>query len=123
LRLLRSWPEIAGDSQAALRKFMQAQRWPRVEIVMSHAGAGGAIVRALVEQGVDGIVVAGSGNGSVHRDLEAALCAARESGVTVVRSTRCAQGEVLARPSDVLPHSAGLSAVKARIALMLSLLD
>jgi L-asparaginase len=123
LRLLRSWPEISGDSEAALRKFMQARRWPRVEIVMNHAGAGGAIVQALVGQGVDGLVVAGSGNGSVHRDLEAALCAARDSGVMVVRATRCAQGEVLARPGDVLPHSAGLSPVKARIALMLSLLD
>ncbi|HWI78311.1 MAG TPA: asparaginase [Ramlibacter sp.] len=123
LRLLRSWPEISGDSEAALRKFMQARRWPRVEIVMNHAGAGGAIVQALVGQGVDGLVVAGSGNGSVHRDLEAALCAARDSGVLVVRATRCAQGEVLARPGDVLPHSAGLSPVKARIALMLSLLD
>jgi len=123
LRLLRDWPETAGDAQTALRKFAQAQRWPRVEIVMSHAGAGGAIVQAMVAQGVQGIVVAGSGNGSVHRDLEAALCAARDAGVKVVRSTRCAQGEVLARPSDVLPHSAGLSPVKARIALMLALLD
>jgi L-asparaginase len=123
LRLLRDWPETVGDAQGALRKFAQAQRWPRVEIVMSHAGAGGAIVQAMVAQGVQGIVVAGSGNGSVHRDLEAALCAARDAGARVVRSTRCAQGEVLGRPSDVLPHSAGLSPVKARIALMLALLD
>jgi L-asparaginase len=122
LRLVRSWPEIVADAPAALRKFVQAQRWPRVEIVMSHAGAGGALVQALLEQGVDGLVVAGSGNGSVHRDLEAALCQARDSGVKVVRSTRCAQGEVLARPSDKLAHSAGLSPVKARIALMLALL-
>lgn len=122
LRLVRAWPEPVGDAQAALRKFVDAQRWPRVEIVMSHAGAGGAMVQALLEQGVDGIVVAGSGNGSVHRDLEAALCAARNCGVKVIRTTRCAQGEVLARPSDVLPHSDGLSAVKARIALMLALL-
>ena len=122
LRLLRAWPENVGHAEMALRKFVQAQRWPRVEIVMSHAGAGGAIVQALLQQGIDGIVVAGSGNGSVHRDLEAALCTASDSGVKVIRTTRCAQGEVLARPSDVLPHSAGLSAVKARIALMLALL-
>ena len=123
LRLLRAWPESIGDAPAALRKFLNAKRWPRVEIVMSHAGAGGAIVQALVAQGVAGIVVAGSGNGSVHRDLETALRAARDAGVKVVRSTRCAEGEVLARPADALPHSAGLSPVKARIALMLALLD
>jgi L-asparaginase len=123
LRLSRPWSESLGNAPAALQKLLQARRWPRVEIVMSHAGAGGAIVQALVAQGVDGIVVAGSGNGSVHRDLEAALCVARESGVQVVRSTRCVEGEVLPRPSDVLPRSAGLSPVKARIALMLALLD
>ena len=123
LRLVRAWPESAGEPGTALRKFVQAQRWPRVEIVLSHAGAGGAIVQALVERGVEGIVVAGSGNGSVHRELDEALRTAREAGVKVVRSTRCAEGEVLSRPGDVLPHAAGLSPVKARIALMLSLLD
>ena len=122
VRLLRDWPELVGNAPARLRKFVQAKRWPRVEIVMSHAGAGGAIVQALLDQGVDGIVVAGSGNGSVHRDLQAALRKAHDAGVTVVRSTRCAEGEVLARPNDVFPHSAGLSPVKARIALMLRLL-
>jgi L-asparaginase len=123
LRLIRDWPEIVGDAPAQLGKFMQAKRWPRVEIVMSHAGAGGAVVQALLDQGVDGIVVAGSGNGSVHRELQLALRKAHDAGVTVVRSTRCAEGEVLARPSDVFPHSAGLSPVKARIALMLHLLS
>ena len=122
VRLLRDWPELVGNAPAQLRKFVQAKRWPRVEIVMSHAGAGGAIVQALLDQGVDGIVVAGTGNGSVHRDLQAALRKAHDAGVTVVRSTRCAEGEVLARPNDVFPHSAGLSPVKARIALMLRLL-
>jgi len=122
LRLLRAWPDAAGDSGAVLRKFLQAQRWPRVEIVTSHAGASGAVVQALVAQGVEGLVVAGSGNGSVHHELEVALRAAHDSGVAVLRSTRCAEGEVLARPGDKLPHSAGLSPVKARIALMLSLL-
>ena len=123
LRLLRDWPEMVGDAPGQLRKFVQAKRWPRVEIVMSHAGAGGAIVQALLDQGVEGIVVAGSGNGSVHRDLHAALRKAHDAGVTVVRSTRCAEGEVLARPNDVFPHSAGLSPAKARIALMLHLLQ
>jgi L-asparaginase len=48
---------------------------------------------------------------------------AQAQGVKVVRSTRCAQGRVLARPDDKLPDSAGLSPVKARIALMLGLLQ
>ncbi len=122
LRLLRAWP--AADRAAALGvgKLPGNARWPRVEIVMNHAGAGGAIVQALVAQGVDGLVVAGTGNGTVHCELEQALLQAQKSGVKVVRSTRCAQGPVLARPDDKLPIAVGLSPVKARIALMLELL-
>jgi L-asparaginase len=123
LRLTGSWPEPDDQAALALKKLTDAGRWPRVEIVMSHAGAGGALVDALVAQGVDGLVVAGTGNGSVHRDLLAALGEAQARGVKVVRSTRCPQGRVLARPNDALPDSGGLSPVKARIALMLELLD
>ena len=89
---------------------------------MSYTGATGAIVDSLVRDGVQGIVVAATGNGTVHQALESALLRAQASGVKVVRSTRCPEGQVLPKPSDVLPNSRGLSAVKARIALMLELL-
>jgi L-asparaginase len=89
---------------------------------MNYAGAGGAIVDALVLQNVKGIVAAGTGNGSLHHALEAALLKAQDSGVRVVRSTRCASGHVLATLQDVLADTSMLSPVKARIALMLSLL-
>jgi L-asparaginase len=121
LRLLRPWPDC-GDASQTRRKLLSAAQWPRVEIVMSHAGAGGGVVDALVEQGVEGIVVAGTGNASVHRELEAALAKAAAAGVKVVRASRCAQGPLLAKPTDTLPLAAGLSPVKARIALMLELL-
>ena len=115
----RPWPQ-AGDS-SLLTKVSRAKRVPRVELVVSHAGAGAALVDALVTQGVDGIVVAGTGNGSVHHEMEKALLAAQGSGVKVLRSTRCPQGRVLAHPADRLPASPD-SPVKARIALMLELL-
>lgn len=123
LRLARDWPLPSDRAPHALGQFTGALVWPRVEIVMSHAGAGGAMVDALVDQGVEGLVVAGTGNGSVHHDLEAALHRAQLRGVKVMKSTRCAQGRVLPRPDDALRDSAGLSPVKARIALMLELLD
>lgn len=122
VRLLRDWPAPDGRAAQALAKVAASQRWPRVEIVMSHAGAGGAVVRALVADGAGGLVVAGTGNGSVHRDLEQALRDAQARGVRVVRSTRCAQGPVLSRADDTLPHAGSLSPVKARISLMLELL-
>ena len=122
LRLVRDWPAAGDRAPAVLEKIARATRWPRVEIVLNYAGAVGATVDALVAQGVDGLVVAGTGNGSVHRELEKALLAAQAAGVRVVRSTRCAQGRVQPVEGDTLPDSGGLSPVKARVALMLELM-
>jgi L-asparaginase len=79
-------------------------------------------VDALVKDGVAGLVVAGTGNGTVSHALEAGLLEAQQHGVAVRRASRCAQGRVLALPSDRLPAAVGLSPVKARIALMLELM-
>ena len=119
LRGLRPWPEAKANRTPTLP---EPARWPRVEIVMNHAGAGRAIVDALVRDGVAGLVIAGTGNGTVHHALEAGLLEAQQRGVAVRRASRCAQGRVLATPSDRLPAATGLSPVKARIALMLELL-
>jgi L-asparaginase len=96
--------------------------WPRVEIVMNYAGASGAMVDMLVRDGVQGLVAAGTGNGSLHQDLEAALIRAQMAGVKVVRATRCAQGRVLSHSGDRIADSHGLSPVKARVTLILELL-
>jgi len=89
---------------------------------MSHAAASGKAVDALVREGVQGLVVACTGNGTIHHSLEAALSRAQNTGVRVVRSTRCTEGQVLPKPVDLLPDSQGLSPVKARVTLMLDLL-
>lgn len=122
-------PAVPASAQVRIDR-LSAARWPRVDIVMSYVGATGATVRALCAPAVDGgipvagIVVAATGNGTVHQDLEAALQEVQRQGVRVVRSTRCALGQVVhgAGPGTGLPHSEGLSPVKARIALMLDLL-
>lgn len=104
--------------------------WPRVEIITSYAGATGDTVHALCVvpagdvQPVRGIVVAGTGNGTVHQDLESALRDVQAHGVRVVRSTRCAYGSVvLGAAEGDFADSQGLSPVKARIALMLELMS
>ena len=109
-------------ADGAINNIVNAAAWPWVEIVMNHAGASGRAVDALVREGVQGLVVACTGNGTIHHDLEAALVRAQNAGVRVVRSTRCAEGQVLPKPGDALPASQGLSPVKARVALMLDLL-
>ncbi|MCX7225545.1 MAG: asparaginase, partial [Burkholderiales bacterium] len=130
IRLVKNWPAaLVGCSEGASHSIASGNRWPRVELVLSHAGVSGAVVDALLSQeknGLEplrGLVVAGTGNGSVHQDLEVALLRAQARGVRVWRGTRCALGRVLPTPGQRLPDSSGLSPVKARIALMLSLLD
>jgi L-asparaginase len=123
VRLAQNWPSAeSGQTQGAIEKIVYCTQWPRVEVVMSYAGATGSLVDSLVRDGVQGIVVAATGNGALHHALESALIRAQRAGVRVVRSTRCPEGQVLPKPGDVLPDSGGLSPVKARIALMLDLL-
>jgi L-asparaginase len=124
LRRLRDWPET-GDGLGVDLLPEDAKDWPWVEIVASGVQADGAAVRALLAAGVRGLVVATTGNGSVHADLEAALHAAQQQGVAVLRATRCLDGTIieaaLAQP-DALPSAGDLTPVKARIELMLRLL-
>ena len=98
-------------------------RWPRVELVFNHAGSDGCLVRTLMTHDApQGWVVAGTGNGTLHHDLEAALLDSQKLGTQVLRASRCAQGGVQSRESDVLAHAGGLTAVQARVALLLHLL-
>ena len=138
VRLFRPWPSVADfyeqnrplaqvvSAQDAIKKVVlygaPASSWPRVEIVLNYAGASGLLVHALVAQDVPGIVVAGTGNGTLHVDLQVALLQAMAHGVRVVRSTRCVFGRVLETAVDVIPDAQGLTPVKARIALLLELL-
>jgi L-asparaginase len=117
VRRSRDWP--SGD---ALGIDGLEAAWPWVEIVTSHTGAQGALVAAAVKAGVKGLVVAGTGNGSVHHALEAALVEAQRTGVMVWRSTRCLDGPVQPKPGDVLPPAGTLTPVQARIELMLQLM-
>lgn len=128
LRMHHAWPMAPVAPTFPLRDLPAPHLWPRVEMVWSHAGVGGGAVRALCAysdpQGrLGGIVVAGTGNGSIHADLEKALHDAEKMGVRVVRTTRCAYGCIV-RPNDLAQEvfeSADVAPVKARIALMLKL--
>ncbi|RZI78271.1 MAG: asparaginase [Variovorax sp.] len=125
VRAVRAWP--GGQPAVALVKPEGAV--PRVEIVVSHAGARGSVVDALVRErqtgaadAVQGLVLAATGNGSLHHELEAAALRAKDAGIAVLRATRCGDGHILPKASDALRDAGGLSPVKARISLMLELL-
>jgi L-asparaginase len=119
LRQLRDWPN--GEALRTVDSLRAPADWPRVEIVMNHAGVTGSGVRALVADGVRGLVVAGTGNGTLNHALEDALLQAEKAGVAVRRTTRCAEGVVIATAGDRL-QATDLSPVKARIALILALM-
>ena len=124
--VLRNWP-VAQDLRLLtaienIADMDREQSWPWVEIVLNHVEANGKLVDALVAQGVQGLVLAGTGNGTAHHALEGALRAAQASGVRVVRASRCPNGRVLAKPCDTFESSLGLNPVKARVALMLDLM-
>ncbi len=124
LRRLREWPE-AGEGLGVESLPQEGSDWPWVEIVTSGVQADGAAVRALLAAGVRGLVVAATGNGSVHAGLESALQAAQQQGVAVLRATRCLDGTIIdAAPAqpDTLPSAGDLTPVKARVELMLRLL-
>lgn len=128
LRLLRNWPlALIGQGQIAIENIADDTSWPRVEIVMNHVGGSAAVVDALLRPApgvasLRGLVVAATGNGTMHEDLEAALRRAQAQGVRVVRASRCFSGRVLPAAHAEFEHSNGLSPVKARIALMLALM-
>ncbi len=119
LRRFRDWPAGVALGSALLG----AEPWPRVEIVVSHAGADGRLVEALLAQGVDGLVVAGTGNATLHHALEAVLRRAAARGIEVRLCTRVPEGGVRSSGAQSWPLGQAATPQQERIALQLELLQ
>lgn len=105
--------------KAALR--IPVDAWPRVTVLISHAGADRALLDAAVGAGVQGLVLAGTGNGTLHQALLAGLADARALGLQVMLTTRCLLGHV--EHHDGPDTVTDLHPVKARVELMLLMLE
>lgn len=113
-----------GEPLGLARIARDAAHWPRVEIVASHAGADGAIVDALLAQRgrpLRGLVAAGTGNGSLHAGLEAALTRAQSHGVVVLCCSRIARGPVITASEGGF-KTVSMTPWQARVELLLGLL-
>lgn len=101
-------------------------RLPRVEIVYMYADADPILINALVANKVDGIIIAGVGNGNFNKAYYQAIENAVKNGVVVCRATRCASGRVVLE-DEIDDNKLGtlvsddLNPQKARILLMLGL--
>lgn len=99
---------------------------PRVDIVYGYASASRLPVDAFAGAGAKGLIHAGVGNGSVHKDVMPGLTDARKKGVIIVRSARVGSG-IVARNGEANDDeldfvvSDTLNPQKARILLMLAL--
>ncbi|MCF0185512.1 MAG: L-asparaginase 2 [Bacteroidaceae bacterium] len=99
---------------------------PKVGIVGSYSNVGAEVIEPFLNNGYDGIVLAGVGNGNCHKNLFPALLKAREKGILVVRSSRIDAGpttlyDEVDDEKCQFVASWELNPQKARILLMLAL--
>ena len=97
---------------------------PKVEIVYGYAFSSGVALTALIDSGVEGVVIAGVGHGNYNREYADEIEKGYNKGVRFVRSARIIRGGVdkAAEEFDARHPVAGLkSPQKARILLMLAL--
>ncbi|WAC71878.1 asparaginase [Roseateles sp. SL47] len=118
VRRFRDWPQ--GVALGASTLPQDASDWPWVEVLASHAGAQARALEAWHQAGVQGVVLACTGNGTVHQALNGPVQALRQAGVPVWRTTRCAQGRIVGAPEE---KGAALTPWAARIELTLELLQ
>jgi L-asparaginase len=115
----------------ALRALKEGEKLPRVDILASYAGADGALLRAALAAGAQGVVVQALGWGNVNVPLYEAIGEATKKGIPVVISTRVWNGRVLPHygfkgggktlQEEGAVFADNLSPQKARILLMLAL--
>jgi len=99
---------------------------PRVDIVYMYADAPSDMIDMLIDKKVDGIVIAGVGNGNFNKAYTEAVKRAVAAGIIVCRASRTPSGRVVLHDEindDELGTivSDDLTPQKARILLMLGL--
>lgn len=97
---------------------------PRVDVILTYQGAPGDLIKAAVNNGAKGVVIAGAGAGATSGTQGEGISYATEKGAFVVITTRAGQGSGGGGGRGGTSRRIGgddLQPVKARILLMLAL--
>jgi L-asparaginase len=87
---------------------------PRVDVILTYQGASGDLIKAAVDAGAKGLVIAGAGAGATSGTQNEGVDYATSKGVFVVTATRSGSGRI-SPPSPPNPSStAKLSAAQQR---------
>ena len=116
-------PQLGSDRILKAIDLPEVAQWPWVEIITNHVESNGRALALLVKAGIQGIVVAGTGNGSMSASLKDGIINAKAHGVKVYVASRCNQGPVLPTENHVFKTAGELNAVKTRVALILDLMS
>lgn len=121
IRQWRNWPKSTPLMKASnLPK--DTNQWPWVEIVTSDAGTNGMVIPALLGAGVQGIVIAATGNGTINETLVKQAKNAQAKNIPVVRAARVNDGVIQGDEGDGIPKSEYTLPVKARVFMIVQLL-
>jgi len=97
---------------------------PKVDVVLAYRDAPGYVIDAMVSNGVEGLIIEGTGAGSLTAGQTEAVERAKKKGVVVVATARTQGGRVQATPrraaAGIVPGD-NLLPEKARILLQLAL--
>jgi L-asparaginase len=124
-----TWYEPSAKRHTTKSEFSLTDRdvLPRVDIIYAHSNMDDTLIKAAVQAGAKGLVIAGVGDGNMSKSALDALKAAAKQGILVVRSTRLPEGTVL-RNAEVNDDESGfvasgeLNPGKARVLAQLALL-
>ncbi len=122
------WYDRLATKMTTASEFSVAKldKLPRVEIFYAHANMGRDFIDHAAALGVEGIVIAGVGDGNMTETALAGVRDAVRKGVVVVRSSRTGSG-ITDRNVEIDDDTTGtvaameLNAQKARVLLMLAL--
>lgn len=73
----------------------EIEKLPQVDIIYAYSNMNPALIEAAVNDGAQGIVIAGVGDGNMSKEALAILEKEAKKGILVVRSTRLSTGVVL----------------------------